>query len=174
MAAAHVSFGRWPALLLALCLVLTGCGSDSPTAPTPTFPNVAGVWTGEYLLAACNDQAAQGFCSGYPPVGSVGLMSLSLQQTQGQLSGTLTLGEFIVSVTGTVSSAGRIALTGRSQMLTTGIQGISISVQLSVTAWDTQASGASMTGGWRQIFDVSGDFTGRAVVDNTIRTLTRS
>ena len=161
-------------LLATTSLLLTGCGDKSPTSPTPTFPNVAGTWTGDYQLAACNDQGALGFCSGYPPAGSVGALSLTLLQDQDRLSGTLTLGEFIVPVTGTVTSAGRLTLTGKSQVLSATIQGVSFSVQLSLTSWDTQASGAAMTGGWRHTFDISGDVTGRAVVDNTIRTLTRS
>ena len=171
-----VWFGRWGRTWLpfVLCLVLTGCGSKSPTSPAPTFPNVAGTWTGEYQLTACNDLDAPGFCSGYPPVGSVAPVRLTLQQNQDALSGTLTLGEFIVPVAGTVTSAGRITLTGRSQLLSAGIQGLSFSVQVTLSNWDTQATGSSMTGGWRGMIDISGDLSGRAITDNAIRTLTRS
>lgn len=163
-----------PVAVIALCLVLAGCGSDSPSAPTPTYPNVAGTWTGDYQLTACNDAGARSFCDGYPPVGSIGPITLALTQNSGQLSGTLTLGQFVVPVSGTVTTSGRIALGGKSQTLSANVQGVSFSVQLTVSNWDTQAAGASMTGSWRQTFDVTGDIVGQAFTDQTIRTLTRS
>jgi hypothetical protein len=101
-------------------------------------------------------------------------MSLVLAQNRDQLAGTLTLGQFVVAVSGTVTSAGRIGLSGKSQTLSAEIQGISFSVQLTVSNWDTQAAGATMTGGWRQIFDITGDLVGQPTTDNTIRSMSRS
>ena len=46
---------RWTVVVLALALVVSACGGDTPTAPTPPtpqIPQVAGTYTGPITLAA--------------------------------------------------------------------------------------------------------------------------
>jgi len=98
---------------LVLSLGLAACGSDTPTAPPPALPSVAGTWGVQWLVQF--ERARDGFSGSYYCWGS---MTLSQSATAGQ---SATLDGFTViqsgcpqgtyDVTGTLRPDGSMTLT---------------------------------------------------------------
>lgn len=91
------------ALLLCGALVLTGCrGSSTPSAPSVTYENVAGTYTGNL------DATSSGFTL-------TGTLTVALQQSDGVLTGTSTVqasmtdGAAATPIQGTAAISGTVA-----------------------------------------------------------------
>ena len=97
---------------LVLSLFVAGCGSSSPTAPTPP-PSILGQWTGGYTTRSCQEQGAaigSGFCTA---IGIGGGLILTPQQNGSAVTGTMSIGAFIpIPITGSVGTDRVVALQG--------------------------------------------------------------
>ena len=132
---------------LVLVLCFSGCGgSGSPNTPTPVTPvvNFVGTWSGQYTISAC------GHVGDWPPChdffeGSVAPMTLTLSQTGSSVSGTLTQGNLITSVTGSVSNDNHLVLSGSTTTAAGGLP-----ATYAIMGWDTQLNGNNMTGSWEE------------------------
>jgi hypothetical protein len=110
-----------PARVLCLSLlVVPACGGSSPTAPDAL--SAAGTWAGTHEILTCQGGVDFRSCSRFQKTGS---LRLTLSQSQGAVSGMLTidvpspssnndpsLTSATISVTGTVSSAHELSLNG--------------------------------------------------------------
>lgn len=127
-------------------MLLAACGS-SPTAPsqppTPTIPNVAGQWTGQYTINSCTESGSaigSGYCQSLQSLGGGGAHTFTPTQTGSTLSGPLGFGGmgFTIPVTGTVGTDAVVTLTGSGPLEEVFI--------LTVTEWRGMVVGNSLTG----------------------------
>lgn len=157
-------------LLLAVALVWTvACGSSSPSAPTPTYPTVQGVYTGFYAVSSCSDGGVTGFCSsGAFTPGTQLPVSLSLGQSQSNITGTMILGGVSGSFQGTLTTLGQ--LSGTAALGNLVLSGVTVT--FNVPSWSSVASGNAMTGFFQIAFKIAG-LTGSPTVNATILQLAR-
>lgn len=140
--------------------VSVACG-DSPTAPTPQIPSIAGQWSGSYRVTTCNENAtATGFCAA---LGQGGNLVFTPTQSGAAVTGTLVVGTLSIPVSGNVTAANLLSLAGSGPVLT--------GITLTLTSWQYQITGSQMTGPFG--FTVAGGVPlGSATVSAT-GTLTR-
>jgi hypothetical protein len=112
----------------------------------------AGTWSGHYVIERCDGTGSTQdlFCSatrGAYPTGSSLPMRLTLTQSGGSVTGTLSLGQVTGSVIGSISGTGDLTLSGT--VSASGTAG-------RLTSWTTRVTGNHMSGNFG--FDAS--FTG--------------
>lgn len=122
--------------LLSLCVLLLslGCGSSSPTAPTPAALNITGQWTGTYSVGNCTENVS-GFCAA---LGSGGGILLTPNQSGTAIIGTLGIGAFSIPVSGNINTNAVVALSGSGP--------IASGATLTLTSWRTIVTGSTMAG----------------------------
>lgn len=119
---------------------LVACG-DTPTAPTPVLPTLAGAYTGTYTTTSCVEQGAaigSGFCAA---VGQGGNHGYTPTQSGSTLGGSIYIGGITLPVTGNVGTDQIVHLSGTG----TVTQGASINV----TTWRGTLSGAQLSGNFQ-------------------------
>ena len=105
---------RWTAVVLALALVVSACGGDTPTAPSPSvpqIPQVAGTYTGSLQFSA----PSLDFTATTPA--NVTVVQAGSQLT---ITGTLTFDgtpSEVPAITGTVNATGFFTATGGGSSL---------------------------------------------------------
>lgn len=153
---------RWLPCLLALCVV--GCGSNgSPTGPSKNVPNYSGNWRGTYTVTGCNETGGISLANVCRLVGNAPPFTLTLTQSQRNVSGSFTLGSINFPNTGgTVSEDGSLGLNATSVS-----DGITI-----VVTWSLNLPSTALTGTVSQIW-TSTTLSGQANVVGTISTATR-
>jgi hypothetical protein len=157
-------------LVAALMLGGFGCGSSSSaTAPEPTYPTVQGVYTGTYAVSSCSDNGLTGFCeTGAFSPGTQFPISLSLGQTQSNITGTMILGGVSGTFQGTLTTSG--ALSGTAALGNLQLSGLTFT--LNVPSWSSVANANTMTGSFQMAFRVAGA-TGSPTVNAIILQLSR-
>jgi hypothetical protein len=122
---------------LALVLALGACaGGSSPTAPTAVFPSLGGQWTGSYVVASCTDIGIfVGSCVAFE---RGGVLTLTLSQSGGTVTGTMTFGGVSIPVSGTIGTDAVLSLTGSGS--------IGKTTTLTLNAWRFTVAGSSMSG----------------------------
>jgi hypothetical protein len=136
----------------------------SSTLTVQVVPNYQGSWAGTAKVIACT--SVDGFASaGYCPqiANSVQQWTLTLTQTGLTLSGTMTKSEGANVLNGAVTAT--IGGQGDIVSMTGALGGVANGVNLLVTpiAWDSFASGSSMSGSWSANV-TSSQLTGSATV----------
>lgn len=114
--------------------------------------SAAGSWSGNYIIERCDGTGSTQdlFCSasrGIYPVGSSLPIRMTLTQSGGGVTGTLSLGQVSGSVNGSISSGGDLILSGSIAASGTGGR---------LTAWTTRVVGNQMSGN----FNFDATFTG--------------
>jgi hypothetical protein len=138
------------------------------------LPSFAGTWSGNYVITACQsllDWSVIGFCNNLP-VGSVLPMSLSILQTQDQVSGgNFALGANVGNLNpASVTNAGELPITG----LFSGVTGaITTNINLGNARWDSTQAG-TITGTFDQTWSQVGGLAGSAIFSCSIRLMTRT
>ena len=87
--------------------------------PLRVWQDYQGIWTGTYVINVCANSglfaAAPSWCSAFPP-GEVLEFRVTLTQTNGTASGTLELGEFLGTISGSVFDSRRFIGAGSATM----------------------------------------------------------
>jgi hypothetical protein len=135
----------------------------SSTLTVEVVPNYQGSWAGTIKVIACTGVdgfASAGYCS---LLGSVQQWTLTLTQTGLTLSGTMTKSEGANVLNGAVTAT--IGGQGDIVSMTGALGGVANGANLLVTpiAWDSFASGTSMSGSWSANV-TSSQLTGSATV----------
>jgi hypothetical protein len=131
----------------------TGGSNTIGISGSAVQPNEAtGTWSGNYIIERCDGTGSTQdlFCSasrGVYPVGSSLPMRLTLTQSGGSVTGTLSLGQVTGSVTGSISGTGDLTLSGTVNA--SGSVG-------RLTSWTTRVIGNQMSGN----FGFDATFTG--------------
>jgi hypothetical protein len=169
---------RYPARLALIAIVVAmcaACSSDgSPTEPsgigtTPT--DFSGQYLGSYKVTACSaDPLFSGFCDGFP-AGTTLPITLSLTQSQKDVTGTVSLGSLNGTFTGTVSG-GVLTATAVMNDLQADGGGGGTTVKVTLESWSTTITGSTLTGGFQVVFRVP-SFSGNATLTATIEQLIR-
>jgi Big-like domain-containing protein len=120
----------------------------SATLAVQVVPIYQGNWAGTARVLACTDVAgflSAGYCA--RNVGAVNTVTLSLTQSGGSISGSITKSEganlLNGSIGGTIGAGGDVTFTGTLAGLANGSN-----LQLTVVTWNSLATGATMTGTW--------------------------
>lgn len=146
-------------VLVAAITLLSACGGDSPTAPTPqppVIPSITGQWTGRYTVTSCAENGiAIGGCG---VLGSGGSHIFTPQQSGSSLSGNLSLGGVVVPVNGNIGADNIVSLSGTATQPN--------AIVLAITTWRATVSGSTMTGTMNFTLSTSAPF-GSVVVQST-------
>lgn len=156
-------------LAVALLAVNVGCASSpNPTsATTATIADFHGQFSGTYNVTSCSaDGSFAGFCDGFA-AGTTLPIGLSTTQSQSSVSGDVTLGSLTGTFQGTVSGS---TMNGTATMKDPGDP--SITLDITITGWNTSLSGNSLSGNFRIVFR-SPSLSGSATLSATINQLSR-
>jgi len=141
---------------LAMLVMFAACGgggsSTPPTTPsTPTPPpvvNVAGTWSGSYVITSCGQSGAFSEVDWCGNLSYTQLpMTLVMSQSGSSITGLLTQGDIATPVTGSVDASSRVILTG-----STVLEG----VRAEIVGWNTTVSGSAMSGSWNTKWTIPG------------------
>jgi hypothetical protein len=122
-------------IALGLALLLSACGHDTPTSPTPAVPDYSGVWIGAFNITSCTDVEVPGLIQ-------LGLCG-GLHRTQGYrftlvqngtaVTGSYEIGEYFncacgslpgsygtFDMSGVVASDGTLTITAQGTVRFTG------------------------------------------------------
>jgi hypothetical protein len=120
----------------------------SATLAIQVVPIYQGNWTGTARVLACTDVAgflSAAYCA--RNVGAVNTVTLTLTQSAGSVSGSITKSEganlLTGSIGGTIGAGGDVTSTATLAGLASGSN-----LQLTVISWNSLANGATMTGTW--------------------------
>jgi hypothetical protein len=167
---------RYPTRLALMAIVVAMCaacsGSTSPTEPDAigTAPtDFSGQYLGSYLVTACNaDPIFGAFCDGFP-AGTTLPITLSLTQSNKDVTGTVSLGSLTGTFTGTVSGG---VMTATAVMNDLAADSGGTNVKVTLESWSTTITGSTLTGGFNIVFRVpslSGNATLTARIEQLIR-----
>jgi hypothetical protein len=152
-----------------LAIAVSACHGESPTAPA-SIVNFQGQYSGRYTVTACTETVA-GACTGSGFTnGAIFPITLSLTQTQSNVTGSMTLGGARGPFTGVVQPAGN--LTGTASMDPFANAGLTI--VMNVTDWNTTLTGSSLNGTFTLTIVYSGTTNAVQTVKATIAQLVRS
>lgn len=143
-------------------------GSNTVSTSGSATASVAGNWSGQYVVERCDGTGSNQdyFCSaqrGAFPPGSSLPISLSLTQNGNSVTGAILLGQVSGVVSGAVSASGTLLLQGSASAGT---------LSLTLSSWNTTASGSSMTGTFSYNAGLSG-IPGTAVIVSRLSGVTR-
>ncbi|HEY3043614.1 MAG TPA: hypothetical protein VGJ39_06300 [Vicinamibacterales bacterium] len=165
------------ALVTIAVAICAGCSnSNSPTSPAAasttgggTPANFQGQYSGTYRVNSCAAEGIfVGFCEGSGSTAETTFpITLSLTQNQSAVTGSVMLGEIAGMFQGTASGS---TLSGTAAMADISDQGLTLNT--SITTWNTTLSGSGLSGGFNVVFRVTGS-TGSATWTATIVQLTR-
>jgi hypothetical protein len=149
--------------------VACSSNSNSPTSATAvTIADFNGTYTGTYNITNCSESGQfAGFCAAGVPAGTSLPIFLTLTQTGGTVSGTLTLGSVTGTFQGTVSGT---TLTGTASLSFPSDDGFTLTI--SVSNWNTTISGNAMSGQFTLVFG-SPAISGNATIAASIAQLNR-
>ena len=120
-------------------------------------------------MTSCSaDPLFDGFCGGFP-AGTTLPITLSLTQSNKDVTGTVSLGSLTGTFTGTVSG-GVMTATAVMNDLDSGTGGTTVKVTLE--NWSTTMTGSTLTGGFNIVFRVP-SFSGSATLTARIEQLIR-
>jgi hypothetical protein len=163
--------------VVGLVVLFAACANDSPSpsAPTPTptptptpvlqVVNYAGEWAGTYTVTACrqtSDFYGQ-FC-GSMSTGGASSIEMMVVQRGSDVTGSLSLGSDVGSLSGVVDTAGHLLTTAQTKGL----------YNIGVTNWNTTMSGRQMVGTFTQEWRSSDGSAGSGQVDCTLKSFTKN
>jgi len=102
-----------------------GGGSESVTAPGPSYPGVGGSWRGEWSSSASRPST----------------VTLSLSQSGSQIWGTLTVGKTVNEITGTIDEFGLLEFGGRDTNQQNGCAAFYTNPQLALAEQGSELTG---------------------------------
>lgn len=146
----------------------TSGANSIPISANATGPTFQGTWSGRYVVERCDGtgSAQDYFCSnnrGFYPPGTNLPISISLTQNGTSVAGTVSFGQVTGVMNGSVTGGGTLVLQGNA---TSG------TLSLSLSSWNTTASGNSMSGSFT--YNASfGGIPGVAVVVSRLSGVTK-
>jgi hypothetical protein len=157
------------AIVVAMCAACSSDGSPTDPGGIGTAPtDFSGQYLGSSKVIACSaDPIFSGFCDDVP-TGTRLPMTLSLTQSQNNVTGTVTLADLSGTFTGTVSNG---VLTATAVMQDLEGEGVT-TVKVTLENWSTTITGSSLTGGFKVVFRVP-SFSGNATLTTAIEQLIR-
>ena len=162
-------------------MILTASsGGQSASRTVQVVNNYAGSWTGRFVIRGCTDTGELtdhdgGFCLAGPGrLGSTGWINLTLVQRGSTLSEiTGTIGNYREPISGTVTTDGRLSLSGTVTERDSDDRYFTIATH-SLAAWDTKLNGSDgMTGRWSEDFTSLVSCVGTAHIEHELLTMTR-
>lgn len=148
-----------PAVIL---ISLTACGDDTPSGPGD-FPDVRGTWTGQYSTVDCQQLTGSDpfFCDEVFYIGRSLVLEVTLDQSNGNVSGVAVQGGLAGEVRGTVDMSGVVTLSGEL--------GVNADASTTITDWQTVLMGDSLVGVWAfEVEDNTGSGFGTAAIDTDV------
>ena len=117
----------------------------SAQLPVQVWQDYQGAWTGSYIINVCTNTGIfatdpSSWCSMFPP-GKANPFRVTLTQTNGTASGTLELGSFIGTISGSVFDSRRFIGAGSASMTVEGFV-----FTASVGTFDVLSTGNSLAG----------------------------
>jgi hypothetical protein len=94
-------------IVLAATEIASACSSDTTTAPSMRSPSYSGAWQGQYRITTCS---AMRHCGMF--IGQTTNVFLRLLQTGSAVVGVLRTNRATIDVTGTISPAGDLTMSG--------------------------------------------------------------
>lgn len=154
--------------------------TPAPSTPTPTITSYAGRWIGEYVVQQCAGASGSMddvLCSAPRPGSAGGVfqrdtrfpITLELTQSGSTVAGTLTLGLIRGTVSGSVTSANRLILSG-TLFYSDAASGVTLTNTL--TDWDTSLGSDLLSGTFAlnvRFNTLPGDGVVRVLLQNTMR-----
>lgn len=151
-------------LSIPIVLVLSACGSSSPTSPSRPVADYGGNWSGTYSITGCTQSGGVALANVCGSLGQTPPYAMSLTQSGANVSGTFRLGSVEFPPTG-----GQVASDGSLQLNSTSVSsGITI-----VVSWNLRMTGSQMSGSISQQWS-SSQLSGGATVAGTINTAARA
>ena len=143
------SAGNATAISVGTATITANADSNvSATLAIQVVPIYQGNWTGTARVLACTDVAgflSAAYCA--RNLGAVNTVTLTLTQSGGSVSGSITKSEganlLTGSIGGTIGAGGDVTSTGTLAGLANGSN-----LQLTVISWNSLANDATMTGTW--------------------------
>jgi hypothetical protein len=169
-AVARVSNGRVTAIGPGEAVIAAECPHGRATTSIRVVPDYQGSWGGEYRMLSCRttgDMAREDFCD-LLDVPSTAPIGLQLDQNRAQVTGTIALGSLSGGVNGEIAVTGHVGLRGSVRYEESGV-----TVTISLADWDTVATGAQMTGRFRQVWTATAA-TGSMEIGCELQPLTRA
>lgn len=144
-------------------LTVAACGSGSSTTGPSNTVDFQGVWQGSWQRTSCTETgAAQGVgCSQFPTSGA---LRLTLTQTGTDVQGSVEVGSFFISSTGSVNGSGALSLTGQAHLQ---------NATETLSNWSTTRSGTSMNGSFILTIVADGP-TASQIMQLTLQSVTKT
>jgi len=135
------------AAVFVAALFLVGCGDDSTPSGPGEFPDVRGLWIGQYSVTECTILSGTDpfFCQDLFYEGSSRFLDLQLSQSRSRVTGTAWQGQVSGQVEGTVSTSGVVTLSGQI--------GVDEAATTTIEDWEAALVGDSLVGGWTFLFE---------------------
>jgi hypothetical protein len=152
-AVAEVAGGRVTAVGPGETVIAAECQHGRASATVRVVPDYHGSWSGTYRMVSCmatGDLAREDACDLLDTPAIAG-MSLRLNQSRAEVSGTLTLGMLSGDVQGAIAAPGHLDLHGAIRYQENGV-----TISIDLRDWQTLASGTRMTGAFTQSWTATG------------------
>jgi hypothetical protein len=167
--AVTVSGGHITAVAPGLATIFGECQHGRATRALRIAPDYEGTWSGAYYWRTCTatgELEREGGCV-LMPVGIEAPMTLHLAQDRERVTGRLVLGELAGDVTGTLDTAGHLAIG-----TTLRYQEEDMVITIVVGSWDSRLEGGQMLGSFRLVWTILG-LSGDITVECDLRNLHR-